>query len=867
MDDHNTNKLCAGLLAHVDAGKTTLAEALLFTSGTIRKLGRVDKKDCHLDNFDQERERGITIFSKQALLSHKGTDITLLDTPGHVDFSSEMERSLSVMDCAILVISGTDGVQAHTETLWVLLKKYKVPTFIFITKMDVSQFSRSAIMEDLRLHLGEECVSFSSGDRTDDFEEQLAVLDEQLLDRYMESAEIPEEDIRQLVSSRKLFPCFFGSGLKLDGTEELLDALSAYAPRRKYPEAFGARVFKIGRDSRGNRLTYLKVTGGGLSVRTSLRYLPLTGDPLEEKISEIRLYSGAKFITSENVLPGTVCTVLGLSQTRPGQGLGIEPDLEQPLLEPVLSYKIALPSGTDALTFLPKLRILEEEDPQLHVTWNSHLKEIGIQLMGAVQIDVIKELIRERFGIEVQICEGHVLYKETISSPVEGIGHYEPLKHYSEVHLLLEPGEPGSGIVADTVCPLDDLDLNWQRLILTHIEEKEHVGVLTGSPITDIRITLLAGKAHLKHTEGGDFRQSTYRAIREGLMHAKNVLLEPVFEYTLEVPPENIGRAITDIHAMGGEHSSPESIGDRMVITGIAPVAEMAGYPQEVLAYTGGRGRISCRSAGYRPCRNAETVIENAGYDPESDLENSPDSIFCSHGAGFNVRWNLVPEYCHIPPIFPSGSTSSGTAAPGAEEQPPVSARPAAASHITDIDEKELERIMEREFGPIRRKQYSAPTVYNAPGKARASERKPERIIVDGYNVIFGWEELKELASTSIDTAREKLTDILINYAAFTESELVLVFDAYRVPGGKGAHFDRSGIHIAYTKEGESADMYIERITSEIGKNESVRVITSDSLIRLAAMRSGVLRTSTKEFKYEVDDVLAQIQDKINGKK
>lgn len=844
MNQHVNRTPCSiALLAHVDAGKTTLSEAMLYLSGQIRKLGRVDRRDSFLDHFEQERERGITIFSKQALLSWEDLNISLLDTPGHADFSAEMERALRITDCAVLVISGTDGVQAHTETLWNLLRRYQKPVFLFITKMDVAFSTPEMLMNDLKEHLSDACIDFSHADESL-LPETLAMLDETVLEHYMESGQVSDSDISSLIAQRKLFPCFFGSGLKLDGVEELMHAFSRFMPPMPELPAFGAKVFKISRDTRGKRLTWLRITGGSLSVRSPLRYLPRGNtEPMEEKISEIRLYSGIKYDNIETASAGMVCAVLGLTGTWPGQGLGIEPDAEQPLMEPVLGYRLILPKGVDARTMLPRLRQLEEEDPQLHVFWQEALGEIQVRLMGAVQIDVLKALIKERFDVEVQISSGRVLYRETIAEPVEGIGHYEPLRHYAEVHLQMEPGERGSGLVLDTACSTDELDLNWQRLILTHLEEKQHLGVLTGSPITDMKITLAAGRAHLKHTEGGDFRQATYRAVRQGLMQAKSILLEPIYEYRLEVPAEMIGRAITDIRAMGGEYHSPELLGTRSVLTGTAPVSTMSGYLNEVMAYTGGKGRLSCIPGGYRPCPTQEAVIAEAGYDPEADLSNTPDSVFCAHGAGFTVKWNQVKEYMHLDSVM----------------EKPASAPAQAARRSFSIDEKELEAIMEREFGPIRRREYSAPVINAAPEAAPWIQRK-ERLIVDGYNLLFAWDELKTLSLSSLDAAREQLIDRLASYSAYRKVETVLVFDAYKVPGGQGEKYDTAGLHIAFTKENESADLYIERLAAEIGKNERVRVITSDSLIRLTALRSGVLRTSSKEFKNEVETVLEQMR-------
>ena len=838
-------KLTVGLCAHVDAGKTTLAEAMLYVTGSIRKLGRVDHRDTFLDTHTLERERGITIFSKQARLSTDTMDLTLLDTPGHVDFSGETERVLPVLDYALLVISGTDGVQAHTETIWSLLQRYQVPTLVFVTKMDAANASRAELLDDLRRHLSEGCADLAQRD-----DEAIAMLDEDVLDSFMENGTITDGDIARLIRARKLFPVCFGSGLKLQGVEELLNLLDAYAEEPSHPAAFGARVYKIARDQQGNRLTYLRVTGGSLTVRDTIRYLPAHAtEPVEEKAAQLRLYSGARFETTNIVPAGGVCAVTGLTATWPGQGLGAEPDSISPLLTPALGYRLHLPKGVEARTLLPKLRQLEEEEPLLHIVWQESLREIHIQLMGAVQIDVLRSLIRERFDIDVTVDAGRILYRETIADTVEGVGHFEPLRHYAEVHLLLEPGEPGSGMVFDSHVSPDDLDLNWQRLILTHLEEKQHLGVLTGSPITDMKITLIAGRAHLKHTEGGDFRQATYRAVRQGLMQAKSILLEPYYAFRLEVPAEHIGRAISDIHAMGGTHASPEAAGDRMLLTGTAPVSAMADYMTEVAAYTRGRGRFSCHVEGYQPCRHPETVIEELGYDPEADVENTPDSVFCAHGAGFTVKWSEVPEYMHLDS--------------GLKDRPTEDPTPHIIRRNLDIDEKELEAIMEREFGPIRRPVYSAPVVNSAVGVQMQARKKKEWVIVDGYNLIFAWDELHALADKDIDLARGRLVDILVNYRAYTKSEVVLVFDAYNVPGGLGSRYSDAKVRVAYTKEGETADMYIERLVSEIGKNEAVRVVTSDSLIRLTALRSGVLRTSSGEFATEVEWVLEQIAEAI----
>ncbi len=843
--------LTIGILAHVDAGKTTLSEAMLYLTGRIRKLGRVDHRDTFLDTHDLERARGITIFSKQAVLDLDGTRVTLLDTPGHADFSPEAERVLPVLDYAILVVSGTDGVQAHTETILGLLERYKVPVFLFVTKMDVAGTDKAALLADIRARLGEGCVDFTAS--LPERDEAAAMLDEAALESYMAAGSLPDGEIVRLIRERKLFPCYFGSGLKLDGVEAFLAGLARYAVPTPCPAPFGARVYKIGRDAQGNRLTYLKVTGGELSVRMGVRYLPLRGTaPLEEKISQIRLYSGLRYDTAEAVPAGRVCAVTGLSATWPGQGLGAEPDGDEPYLTPAMGYRIVLPKGCDARVMLPKLKLLEEEEPQLHILWQEASGEIQVQLMGAVQIEVLKSLIKERFDVDVDIDAGRVLYRETIAGPVEGVGHFEPLRHYAEVHLLLEPAPPGSGIELDTVCPEDLLDRNWQRLILTHLAEKQHPGVLTGAPLTDVKITLLAGRAHLKHTEGGDFRQATYRAVRQGLMQAENVLLEPWYAFRLEVPADQIGRAITDIRSMGGTHESPVPAGNgRMALEGAAPVSAMGDYAAQLAAYTGGRGRFTCHVEGCRPCRDQDAVVRTAGYDPEADLENTPDSVFCAHGGGFTVKWDKVSEYMHL---------ESGLKSPA---QPAEEAAPQVRRRELDIDEAELEAIMVREFGPIRRRQYAAPQVNRAPSADAGPGRTQEHIIVDGYNVIFAWEELKALAGQGLDLARHRLLDMLANYQGYTKNDLAVVFDAYKVPGGQGSRDSVGGVRVAYTKEGESADMYIERLVNDIGRNETVRVVTSDRLVQLGAFRSGVLRTSAREFRAEVDRVLEQIAQAV----
>lgn len=825
-------KIIAGILAHVDAGKTTLAEAMLYRTGKLRKIGRVDHGDTALDTHALERERGITIFASQAVFSTDKMEVTLLDTPGHVDFSSETERTLGVLDYAILVISGLDGVQSHTLTLWKLLRLYNVPTFVFVTKMDFARKSREEIIENLNSELDGEFVDF--GDEAA-MSEELALCSESMMEKYLGGETIDEREIAEAIKLRQVFPCFFGSGLKLDGIDEFIDALEKYTIQPEYSEAFGAKVFKISHDPQGVRLTHIKVTGGSIKVREMI------GD---EKISGIRIYSGAKFTTADEGKSGEICALTGLDKTHNGQGLGFEAAGERPTLEPVMNYRVVLPDGCDADTILPKLRELEEEDPQLHVTWNSHLKEIHVGLMGDVQAEILKSIVAERFGVKIDIDSGRVMYKETIENKVEGIGHYEPLRHYAEVHLIMEPLPRGSGLVFRTDCSEDTLDRNWQRLILMHLGEKQHLGVLTGSPITDMRITLAAGRAHIKHTEGGDFRQATYRAVRQGLKQAKSKLLEPYFSFRLEVPSEQIGRAINDIRMKSGSFDSPEESGGISVLRGRAPVTELNGYASEVAAYTGGRGRLYCESAGYDDCHNAEKVIAELAYDPEADLENTPDSVFCAHGGGFGVKWNKVGEYMHLESCLEKEKPYT----------PPVNRR------NLHIDDKELEAIMEREFGKPKYELYR-PTAKKNDGNQtdfEMTERK-SYVLVDGYNVIFAWDELKSLADTDLGAARERLMEILCNYSAYTKNNVVLVFDAYKVPGNTGERFDFHNIHVVYTKERELGDVYIEKLISEIGKNDRVRVVTSDNLIQLSAVRFGVLRMSAAEFEREVDSVHAKI--------
>lgn len=849
-------KTVISILAHVDAGKTTLSEALLYTVGQLKKLGRVDNKNAFLDNYELERRRGITIFSKQAVLKTQNIEITLLDTPGHVDFSSEAERTLQVQDYAILVISARDGVQPHTETLWRLLSRYDVPVFIFVNKMDLDGTDKNAVLAELKKHLSENCVDFTVPE--DELCENVALCDEKLMEKYLEHGEISAAEIAKVIKERKIFPCWFGSALKLNGVAEFIGGLEKYTLEQDYGSEFGARVFKIARDPQGNRLTYMKITGGSLRARSVIGYLPKGGEScLEEKANMLRIYSGEKFEPTDEVTAGGVCAVLGLSATYPGQGLGFEKDFFKPMLEPVLTYRVLLPAEISPVEFLPKLRQLEEEDPQLLVSGNA-AGEIYVHLMGEIQAEVLQSLAEERYGVHIEFDHGSIIYKETVAAPVEGVGHFEPLRHYAEVHLLIEPGEPESGITVDSLCREEVLGKNWQRLIITHVLEKTHRGVLIGAPLTDAKITLVAGRAHVKHTEGGDFRQATYRALRQGLMKAENILLEPFYAFRLEVPAEQLGRAVSDIRVMDGKIASPESDGVTAVITGRAPVSEMRSYQSDVMAYTKGKGKLALFPDGYSPCHNAEKVIAAAGYDPEADLENTPDSVFCSHGAGVTVKWYDVEKYMHV----------TGGVDIASENQIPILPNAKLLKRNLNIDDKELEAIMEREFGPIKRRKYSE-AVLDTPKTAQALPNKKEYIIVDGYNLMFAWEGLAGLAKENFDAARHILTDILCNYRGYTKCELVLVFDGYKVKGNAGEKSDYKGIHLVYTKENETGDMYIEKLVEEVGKNYSVKVVTSDNLIQVSALRAGVLRVSAREFIKEIERVNAQIKEILaeNGSK
>ena len=829
----NKRQISAGLLAHVDAGKTTLSEAMLYTSGARRQLGRVDHRDAFLDTHDLERSRGITIFSKLALMQTEHLDITLVDTPGHVDFAAEAERTMCALDCAVLVINGTDGVQAHTLTLWDLLRRNHVPTFLFINKMDLPGKSKEALLKELQEKLSEHIVDF--GGDFDEIAENAAVCDEALLEQYLESGEITDANLRGLIGGRKLFPCCFGSALKLQGVEELLEVLDRFAPEPEHSDQFAARVYKISRDPQGVRLTWMKLTGGSLKVRSAISYRDMDGKAYTEKCIQLRRYSGPQFAQLEEAAAGMIVAVQGLSATYAGQPLGEAVAGGSNVLEPVMTYRLNLPGDKDPLLFLPKLRQLEEEDPQLQVTWDDRLKQIHVSLMGKVQLEILTSLIAERFSTAVTFDQGRISYKETIENTVEGVGHFEPLRHYAECHLLLEPGEPGSGIVIDTKCSMDVLDWQYQKLIISHISEKTHLGVLTGSPITDIKITLMAGRAHLKHTEGGDFRQATYRAIRQGLMQAKSRLLEPWYEFTLTVPTPQIGRAITDIRAMSGEFDSPEAVGTNSTLRGMVPVSEVGDYAADVAAYTHGTGIFQTRLLGYRPCHNEAAVVQQLGYDPEADLENTPDSVFCAHGAGFTVKWNQVPEYMHIASVL---------------EKPK---QPQLLMQNVRMDDKELEKIMEREFGPAKRRQYTAPKNQSAADKMPIAAPKEQLLIIDGYNVLFNWPELNEIAKIDLGMARGRLIEILGDYAAFKNIRMVLVFDGYRAKGNPGQKSRWEKVEIVYTKECQTGDAYIEALAGEIGNNYAVRVASSDGLVQLSSFRSGVLRMSAREVREEVE--------------
>lgn len=832
-------KIVVGILAHVDAGKTTLSEGMLYTAGAIRTMGRVDNRDAFLDTYALERERGITIFSKQAVFSLGTTQVTLLDTPGHVDFSPEMERTLQVLDYAILVISGADGVQGHTRTLWNLLRRYEIPTFVFVNKMDQKGTDAEVLLQELKNVLEEGCVDFSTK-RDTHFYEETAVCSEDALEEFLETGRLKKETLQELFLERQLFPCFFGSALRLEGVKEFLEQMQELIKVPEYPDTFAAKVFKIARDEAGNRLTYLKITGGSLKVKAVIE---------GQKVNQIRIYSGEKYEAVNEVETGSICAVTGLSDTYPGEGLGAEQGTYLPVLEPVLNYQVIPTEGDDPILLLPKLRELEEEEPQLHIVWEEALQEIHVQLMGEVQLEVLKTLIYERFGVEVEFGQGNILYKETIQNTVEGVGHFEPLRHYAEVHLLLEPGEPGSGVQCMSVCSEDLLDRNWQRLILTHLMETEHRGVLTGAPITDIRITLVSGKAHLKHTEGGDFRQAVYRAVRQGLKQAESVLLEPYYEYRLELPSENVGRAMTDIERMHGTFGLPQTEADRTILTGMAPVSTMRDYQKEVHAYTRGNGTLQCTLKGYAPCHNTEEVLAATGYDSERDTLHPTGSVFCAHGAGFLVPWYEVKEYMHLPSIMqekPSDSSEEKQTAYRVPEE-------------TDawIDTEEVDRIIAQSVGANKKQKTlpkkKLPEYYKSTSKPKKQEVREEYLLVDGYNVIFAWEDLKDLAQVSIDGARGKLLDVLCDYQGMKKCNLIVVFDAYRVQGHKTEISTYHNIHVVFTKEAETADQYIEKFAHENGKKYNVTVATSDGLEQIIIRGQGCRLLSARELKDEIE--------------
>lgn len=883
-------KLVIGILAHVDAGKTTLSEELLYLCGEIRKIGRVDHGDAFLDTYELEKERGITIFSKQALLKTENMEVTLLDTPGHVDFSAEMERTLQVLDYAILVINGMDGVQSHTMTLWRLLERYQIPTFLFVNKMDQQGTDHDALLNDLKQHLHENCVDFGRTQDTDygmyeltpEQLENIAVCEEDILETYLETGIVEDRDIARLIIQRKIFPCYFGSALKEKGVKDFWNGVQKYTAEPKRPTEFGAKVFKIARDEQGNRLTYMKITGGSLKVKTLLssnsngQNLPgrkAEEAAWEEKADQIRLYSGAKYELTSEAEAGTVCAVTGLTRTYPGEGLGIEQESELPILEPVLNYQIILPDDCDPHQMLQKLRQLEEEEPQLHILWDSQFSEIHAQLMGEVQIEILKKLIWDRFHVAVEFGAGSIVYKETVAEPVEGVGHFEPLRHYAEVHLLIEPGEPGSGCQFFTACSEDVLARNWQRLILTHLEEKEHIGVLIGSPLTDVQITILTGRAHAKHTEGGDFRQATYRAVRQGLRKARNILLEPYYEFRLEVPAEMIGRAMADVQKMQGTFDAPEVEGETAILKGTAAVAQMRDYQKEVVSYTHGTGKLFCSLKGYAPCKNQDEVVQNIGYDPEADLENPTGSVFCAHGAGFVVPWDQVEAYMHLQSGVDMDELDSeswyedvesaqnpGTAVDNANISGNISGKNGKFSYSGSYEEEEeLQAIFERTFGPMKRDRtaFQKKTVHSSTPATRYRAGKPrqeEYLLVDGYNIIFSWEELNELAKENIHAACDKLMDILSNYQGYRKCTLILVFDAYKVEGHVEEIITYHNIYVVYTKEAETADQYIEKTVHRIGRQYQVTVATSDGLEQVIIMGQGAHRISAQGLKKEIED-------------
>lgn len=876
----NKKRLCIGILAHVDAGKTTLSEAMLYTCGVIRKLGRVDSRDAFLDTYEMERERGITIFSKQAMLRTDDLEISLLDTPGHVDFSAEMERTLQVLDYAILVVSGMDGVQGHTRTLWKLLERYQVPTYLFINKMDQQGTDPAGLMTEIKEKLSDNCTDFGTEDKSSIYE-SAALCEETLLNQYLEQGEISDRDIARLIVERKIFPCYFGSALKMDGVKSLLDGIRNYGMCPEFGTELGARVFKILRDTQGNRLTYVKITGGALKVKDVLSYLPKNAEDgqIAEKVNQIRIYSGEKYETVDVAEAGCICALTGLTGTYPGQGLGMEKDSPEPVLEPVLTYQMILPQEVHPAAFLPKLRMLEEEDPMLHVLWSEELQEIQVQVMGQVQLEILQRQIRERFDVLVVFGAGKIVYKETIADRVEGIGHFEPLRHYAEVHLILEPGEPGSGMQFILGCSEEMLDKNWQRLILTHLEERTHRGVLTGSPLTDVKITVAGGRAHLKHTEGGDFRQATYRAVRQGLMQAQSILLEPYYDFVLELPSEHVGRAMTDMSQREAETEAPEIDGNRALLKGRGPVSTLWDYAKEVAAYTRGEGSFSCVTGGYGPCHNAQEIVDEIGYIPEEDMANPTGSVFCSHGSGFYVEWDKVPQYMHVESVMGASGETPDEESVWQEYQMRRSREQESSEQWIGVDE--VDRILDRTFYANRKEGFTphkgiahrkrqtkqAQVREYGQGNAKPAIKREKYLLVDGYNVIFAWEELNELAKVNIDGARGRLMDILCDYQGIRKCHLIVVFDAYRVKGHPTEISDYHNIHVVYTKEAETADQFIEKFAHENGRKYDVTVATSDGLEQIIIRGQGCGLISAREFEKEVASVKKGVVSRLQEQK
>lgn len=876
----NKKRLCIGILAHVDAGKTTLSEAMMYTCGVIRKLGRVDSRDAFLDNYEMERERGITIFSKQAMLRTDDLEISLLDTPGHVDFSAEMERTLQVLDYAILVVSGMDGVQGHTRTLWKLLERYQVPTYLFINKMDQQGTDPAGLMTEIKEKLSDNCTDFGTEDKSSIYE-SAALCEEALLNQYLEQGEISDRDIARLIVERKIFPCYFGSALKMDGVKSLLDGIRNYGMCPEFGTELGARVFKILRDTQGSRLTYVKITGGALKVKDVLSYLPKNAEDgqIAEKVNQIRIYSGEKYETVDVAEAGCICALTGLTGTYPGQGLGMEKDSPEPVLEPVLTYQMILPQEVHPAAFLPKLRMLEEEDPMLHVLWSEELQEIQVQVMGQVQLEILQRQIKERFDVLVVFGAGKIVYKETIADRVEGIGHFEPLRHYAEVHLILEPGEPGSGMQFILGCSEEMLDKNWQRLILTHLEERTHRGVLTGSPLTDVKITVAGGRAHLKHTEGGDFRQATYRAVRQGLMQAQSILLEPYYDFVLELPSEHVGRAMTDMSQREAETEAPEIDGNRALLKGRGPVSTLWNYAKEVAAYTRGEGSFSCVTGGYGPCHNAQEIVDEIGYIPEEDMANPTGSVFCSHGSGFYVEWDKVPQYMHVESVMGASGETPDEESVWQEYQMRRSREQESSEQWIGVDE--VDRILDRTFYANRKEGFTphkgiahrkrqtkqAQVREYGQGNAKPAIKREKYLLVDGYNVIFAWEELNELAKVNIDGARGRLMDILCDYQGIRKCHLIVVFDAYRVKGHPTEISDYHNIHVVYTKEAETADQFIEKFAHENGRKYDVTVATSDGLEQIIIRGQGCGLISAREFEKEVASVKKGVVSRLQEQK